>query len=159
MIVKKIAEYKKETYLKSVSKKKTQCPRVSGTIQDFTSIKRTNVHTEEARANLMFWLALLGTVNILQWLGFWYLTFKWEQPRSWLIFFGQPLNYWEHQWLRPCYLLLWHGAHAELVSLTAKFAFFLSLITAVESRYVSPKFIHQSLIVDVVIFVGGTFGR
>ena len=76
MIVKKIAEYEKETYLKSVSKKKTQCPWVSGIIQDFTSIKRTNVYTEEARANLMFCLALLETVNILQWLGFWYLTFK-----------------------------------------------------------------------------------
>lgn len=66
MIVKKIAQYEKETYLKSISKGKTQCPWVTGTIQDFMSIKRTNVHTEEARANLIFCLALLETVNILQ---------------------------------------------------------------------------------------------
>lgn len=85
--------------------------------------QRTDVHTKEAWANLIFCLPLLETVSILQWLGFWHLTFKWKQVRSWLIFFGHPLNYWENQWLWPCYLLLWYGAQVELLILTAKFDF------------------------------------
>lgn len=66
MIVKEIAEYETETYLKAISKGKTQCTWATGTIQDFMSIKRTNIHTEDTWANFIFCLALLETVNILQ---------------------------------------------------------------------------------------------